>query len=71
MFAAQTAKGQRQSYDEELVKLWSESDQAGIRGILGDDEYERLYREGGGLTLDQTIQLCLGRAVPNPSSRLT
>ena len=61
MFAAHRAKGQRFELNEALLSSWS-NDQARLRESMGDDVYERLYRQGSNLTLEQTVNLCLGRS---------
>jgi hypothetical protein len=58
MFTAHAARGQRVAREEACASLWSD-DQSRLRGLLGDEEYERLHRNGGELTLEETVRLCL------------
>ena len=60
MFTAHAARGQRFDQEETCASLWSE-DQSRLRVLLCDEEYERLHRQGGELTLEQTVRLCLSR----------
>ena len=60
MFTAHAARGQRVDKEETCASLWSE-DQSRLRVLLCDEEYERLHRQGGELTLEQTVRLCLSR----------
>ena len=60
-FAADRAKRPRVEVNEALASAWS-TDQSRLRESMGDDAYERWYHQGSKMTLEQAVDVCLGRS---------
>jgi len=58
MFTALGTKGQHDAKEDVCASLWPD-DKSRLRGLLGDEQYERLYRSGGDLTPEEAVRLCL------------